>query len=77
MKDLLSFLIKNIIGSDDFEVSEKVDGNHINLDVVAKPDVIGLIIGREGKTIKSLRKILSVRAVREDKTVSINVTENA
>lgn len=77
MKDLLTFLIKNIIGTDDFQITENMDGDHISLDVTTQPESVGLIIGREGKTIKNLRKILSVRAVREGKTVSINIVDTS
>lgn len=76
MKELLSFLITNITGSDDFEVGENMneEEGRLTLDVVANPDIVGLIIGREGKTIKNLRKILSIRATREKLGVNINVT---
>lgn len=75
MKELLEFLIKNIAG-DEFEVKEEVlEENRINYQVTADPSIIGLIIGKMGKTIKTLRKILSIRAVLEEKSVNISVTE--
>ncbi len=75
MKDLLTYLIKNIAG-DDFEIKEEeVDGGRVNFEVKADPSIIGLIIGKAGKTIKMLRKILSIRAVIESKSVNISVVE--
>ena len=57
MKDLLAFLISEITGAksaEDFTVSEDtVEGKTI-LNVVSKPNIIGLIIGKEGKTIKNI-----------------------
>jgi predicted RNA-binding protein YlqC (UPF0109 family) len=76
MKDLLTFLVKNIIGSEDFSVSEEANADSISLTVSSKPEHLGLIIGKEGRTIKNLRKILSIRAVPEKKSVSINITES-
>lgn len=75
MKDLLEFLIKNITGSDDFSVEEEnAEEGRVNFSVVANPDIIGLIIGKEGKTIKNIRKILSIRATKEKVGVNINVS---
>ena len=76
MKALLEFLIKNIAG-DEFSVKEEeLEGGRINFEVSADPGIIGLIIGKMGKTVKTLRKILSVRAVIEGKSINITVKEN-
>jgi predicted RNA-binding protein YlqC (UPF0109 family) len=75
MEKLLSFLIKKITGSTDFNIKENLQDNHLTLEVAADKKIIGLIIGKGGKTIKSLRKILAVKAVSLDQTVSIEVVE--
>lgn len=75
MIDLLKFLVSKITNSEDFEVSETPEGDKINFTVSANPSIIGLIIGKGGKTIKNIRKILSIRAVLENKSVNISVTE--
>lgn len=76
MKELLEYLIKNIAG-DDFSVKEEeLEGGRVNFEVTANPNIIGLIIGKMGKTIKTLRKILSIRAVLENKSVNISVKES-
>ena len=73
MKDLLTFLIKNITGSEDFTINEIEEEGRIILNVEADANIVGLIIGKEGKTIKNLRKILSIRATKEQLGVNINV----
>lgn len=73
MKDLLTFLIREIIGEVDFDVAEEVEGDRINLIVRAPSTSVGLIIGKEGKTIKNIRKILAIRATAENTVVSVNV----
>ena len=76
MKELLEFMIKNIAG-DNFSVKEEeIEGGRVNFEVTADPSIIGLIIGKMGKTIKTLRKILSIRAVMENKSVNISIKEN-
>ena len=75
MKELLEFLIKNIAG-EDFEIKEEeLEGGRVNMNVTADPAIVGLIIGKMGKTVKALRKILSVKAVGEQKSVNIAVSE--
>lgn len=75
MKKLLKFLIKKITGSDNFDLSEEIEDGRVNLLVKADPKIMGLIIGKEGKTIKNIRKIVAIRAVLEKKAVQISVTE--
>lgn len=77
MKDLLSYIIKNITGTESFEVSEQDQDGRISLTVVADPTIVGLIIGKEGKTIKNIRRILAVRATLDRKTVNISVNPNS
>ena len=73
--NLVTFLVKNITGSDDFEVEEKVDGGLITYVIKEKPDYIGMIIGKGGKTIKTIRNLVKVRATLEKKSVNLIVEE--
>ncbi len=75
MQDLLKFLITKITGSEKFEVEEENIDGRISFMVKADKEIIGLIIGKEGKTIKTLRKILSVPAVIAQTSVNISVVE--
>lgn len=76
MKDLIKFLVQKITGSSDFEVEETKDEKGDVFIVQAKPEIIGLIIGKGGKTIKNLRRIASIKAVLENKALNITVTES-
>jgi predicted RNA-binding protein YlqC (UPF0109 family) len=78
MKSLLEFLIEKITGAkaeNEFVVTETREADRTTLTVAAKPNIIGLIIGKEGRTIKNIRKIVAVRAVLEKTSVNISVTE--
>ena len=62
MKKLLEFLITKITGKaegTDFTVEEITEGDRATLAVTAHTDIVGLIIGKEGKTIKNIRKIVA------------------
>ncbi len=74
MKDLLNYIISSITGSNDFSVEEtRPEQSIVSFEVTADPAIIGLIIGREGKTIKNIRKILSIKATKEKVAVNISV----
>lgn len=73
MKELLKFLVTNTTGSEEFDIEQVVEDGRVILNVEADPEIIGLIIGKEGKTIKNLRKILSILATKDKVGVNINV----
>ncbi len=75
MTDLIKFIITKITGQTDFRVEETEDEKGSLFLIHAKKDIIGLIIGKEGKTIKNIRRIVSVRGVLENKSVNISVVE--
>lgn len=76
MKELLSYLLKEILGNSDFEIEENVsDEGFINLKVVTEPSNMGLIIGKKGKMIKSLRTILKTKATLDKVGFSLEVSE--
>jgi len=76
MKDLLSFIVTSLVSKPD-AVSideEKMDGN-VNLTLSVDPEDMGLIIGKNGQTIRSIRKLLTVRAIAENVRVNLQLTE--
>lgn len=73
MKDLIRFIIEKITGANDFDIEEKEDERGSLFIIHSKPELIGLIIGKGGKTIKNIRRIASIKGVLENKAVSINV----
>lgn len=75
MKKLLEFIVKGVLGDNKFSVSESVEGNFVNLSIKVPPENMGFIIGKEGKTIKSIRNLLKVRATLERKGVSVSIEE--
>lgn len=73
MKDLLEYIVENIIDEADFEIIESEEnGNHI-LQLNVKPEAAGLIIGKGGQTIKSIQNIISVRSRKENINTYVRV----
>lgn len=76
MKKLLTYILDGLIGKDNFKVEEESsDEGHVNYEVKVNPEFIGLIIGKEGRTIKAIRSLLKVKAILEKKAVTIDVVE--
>lgn len=74
MKNLLEFIVKNILGEKaKFEINEEDDGNVVTLTVKTSQEDGGLIIGKGGKTIKAIRNILRIKATLDKKKVYLLV----
>lgn len=74
MKELLVFLLKEITGKD-FLVEQSEESGRTSLQVKADPEDMGMIIGKEGRTIKAIQDILRVKGSLEGKSVFVNVSE--
>jgi len=75
MKQLIEYLVKGIVGTEDFEIEETEADGRVEFIIHANPDYVGKIIGKGGKTIKAIRNLLKVRATLEKKAVGLSVIE--
>ena len=75
MKELLEFLLKGVLGEEKFNIEESEDAGRIIYTIKTDPKNVGLVIGKEGHMIKSLRNILKVRATLEKRAVALNIGE--
>ena len=73
MKELLEFLLKGLLGKEKFDIAETEDGGRIIYTIKTAPENVGLVIGKGGHMIKSLRNVLKVRATLEKTAVSLNI----
>jgi len=73
MKELLEFLLKGILGKESFELAETEAEGRIDYTIKTAQENVGMIIGKGGKMIKTLRNLLKVRATLEKKAVFVNV----
>jgi len=75
MKELLEYILKEITKSDSVKVTEEVDENFSKLTILAPKELMGIIIGKEGRIIKAIRNLLKVRATLEKKGVNVSIEE--
>jgi len=73
MKDLLNYLLKGLLGDEKYEIVETEDAGRFLYTIKTAPENVGLLIGKGGRMIKSLRNVLKVRATLEKVVVSLNV----
>ena len=75
MKNLLEFLLKGVLGEEKFEIEESDVEGRILYTIKTDDKNKGLIIGKGGKMINSLRNILKVPATLEKKAVNLQVED--
>ena len=77
MKELLDFILRNILGKDSkYEIIEEDDGSIVKLTIKTAEDEGGMIIGKQGKVIKAIRNILRIKATLEKKKIILLVNPN-
>ena len=81
MKELLEHIIKSIVNNpDEVEVEERQSIDFPGLTIlsidVAEADK-GVVIGRKGRTINSIRDIITICAIRNDRRVKVMLKNDA
>ncbi|MBI4038620.1 KH domain-containing protein [Candidatus Daviesbacteria bacterium] len=78
MKDLLNYIVTSLVTkSDCVSIDEQKNDGTINLTLTVDPSDMGLIIGKNGQTIRAIRKLLTVRAIAENIRVNLSLSEPA
>ena len=73
MKELLDYILEGIAGKARYKIEEESDNEAYRFNVKVDKDAIGLVIGKQGKTIKAIQTLLRVRGRLEEKKVFVNV----
>lgn len=80
MKELLEHIIKSIVNNpDDVAIEERESVDFPGLTIlsidVAETDK-GVVIGRKGRTINSIRDIITISAIRNDRRVKVMLKDD-
>lgn len=76
MKDLLEYIVKNLVSKpDSVSIDEESGNGEVSLYLTVDPADMGLIIGKGGQTIHAIRKVLTVRAISENVRVNLQLSE--
>lgn len=76
MKDILTTIVKALVDNpDDVAVEENDDNGFVTLTIAVNKDDMGKIIGKEGKVIRSIRNVMKIPAMKQEKKVQISLAE--
>ena len=76
MKDLIKYIVDKLVDNPEaVEVTEREEGDTIIVELrVAKED-LGKVIGKQGRTAKAMRSILSAAAGKLEKRSRLEILE--
>lgn len=74
MKDLLEYIVKSLVSKpDSLQIEETNEGDIVNFNLTVDPEDMGLIIGKNGQTIRAIRKLLVTRALAENQNLAVRL----
>jgi predicted RNA-binding protein YlqC (UPF0109 family) len=77
MKEFVEYIAKHLVDNPDGVVVEEktVEEKKIVLSLKVKPEDIGKVIGKQGKTAQSMRTLLTAIAAKEGKRAILEIQE--
>ncbi len=76
MKELIETIVKAIVDNPgDVEVTEIAGENTIVIELHVAPSDLGKVIGKQGRTARSMRALLAAAATRENKRAVLEILE--
>jgi len=69
----LRFLLDSFISPDDYQLEVNQTDQVINYSLNVNQDKTGLVIGRQGRTINAIRRLLQVKAAQNHQKVFLQV----
>ena len=77
MKEFLEFLVKQITSKpEEVEITESRENDTFIYHIKVSEDDMGIVIGKEGKTIKSLRNLAKAKAIRDNIRIQVLLDES-
>lgn len=74
-EELVRYLVKPLLGTDEFKVSGAVRGNQIQLQLEAPENLRGRVIGRGGRVARSIRTLLEAAAIDSDLQPTFDIVD--
>lgn len=77
MKEFIEYLIKQIVTKpEEAVVNESREGENFNYIIKVAQEDMGIVIGKEGHTIRSLRNLARAKAIRDNVRIRIDLEES-
>lgn len=76
MKEAIEKIIKGLVANpDSVEVTESADGKTVRFEVRVAEGDMGRVIGREGRTVKSIRSLLYHAGQKQGKRFHLDILD--
>ena len=76
MKDLIEFVAKSLVDNPDAVVVQEIDGEHTAvIELRVATEDLGKVIGKQGRTAKAMRTILSAASAKVKKRAVLEIIE--
>lgn len=76
MQELITYIAKSLVDNpDDVQVTVSEEDDTILIDLAVAKDDLGKVIGKQGRTARAMRSLLSAAAGKEDKKSRLNILE--
>ena len=76
MQELIAHIAKSLVDHpEEVKVSKSVTDDTITLELAVAPDDLGKVIGKQGRTARAMRSILSATAAKEDMRSRLDIVE--
>lgn len=78
MKEFLEFLVKEIVSKpEEAKVTESKEDELFIYTIRVSTDDMGIVIGKEGKNIKSLRNVAKAKAIKDNVRIQIVIEDTS
>lgn len=72
----LSLIVKGIVNSpEDVQIVRKVDEMGVLLTLTVNPSDMGVLIGKEGNTVKAIRTLIRIPGMKAQQRINLKVTD--
>ena len=76
MKELLEMIVKNLVDQPDEVEIKEISGDQTTLlELSVAPDDLGKVIGKQGRTARSIRTVLASAGTKHQKRVVFEILE--
>ncbi len=76
MKDLIEFVAKSLADNPDAVVVQEIEGEHTSvIELKVATEDLGKVIGKQGRTAKAMRTILSAASAKVKKRAVLEIIE--
>lgn len=78
MKEFIEYLLKQIVSKPEaIQVIEGKNGEYFQYLIKVDPSDMGLVIGKEGRTIRSLRSLAKSKAIKDNVRINLELVDEA